>query len=101
MRIHPSILAAVGLVSAAILAPPQSHAMSPLGSVLAEAPPDLAEKAHTKRTCWWRDGKRHCRNVTHRHRWGKRYGYGPGINLYIGPSRHGVHRGHRNHRNHR
>lgn len=100
MRIHPSILAAVGLLSAAILAPTPSYAMSPLRSALTETAPELAEKAHTRRTCWWHNGKRHCRNVAHRHRWGKRYGYGPGFNLYIGPPRHGVHRGHR-HGNHR
>lgn len=101
MRIQSTFLAAAGLLAAAMIVPVQAHAVSSPGTALDSQPAQLVEKAHAKRTCWWRKGKRHCRYVSHRHRWGNGYGYRPGFNLYIGPPRHGVHRGDRHHRKHR
>ena len=84
--------AGTALALAGLLAMPASAApagMAGLNSAVATQP--AAEKVHWRpyRHCHWRRGFRRCHG-------GVAYygGYGPGVQLYIGPSR----RGHRQHR---
>lgn len=100
MIIRNTLIAAAGLFVVGFMAPPAAQAAPPVAADIAQGVQGTVEKAHTKRRCWWRNGRRHCRYVRHHHRWGHRYGYGPGFSLYFGPSR-GIHRGHRNRGHHR
>ncbi len=101
MRIQSTMLAAAVLFAAAIYVPTRSQAAPSIGGSLTSPASELVKKAHVVRKCWWRKGKRHCRYVSHHHRWRKFYGYRPGFSFYIGPPRHGLHRGHRHHRRHK
>lgn len=54
------------------------------------------EQVHYRgyRHCHWRHGHRHC----HGERTYRRYGYGPGVSIYIGKRYGHRHRGHRHYR---
>ena len=96
MTLRHTIVTAAGLLFLA-MAVPSAQAAPGVSPGLNTSADSQVEHVHMKRHCWWHKGKRHCRYVSHRHRWGKGYGYRPGFGVYIGQSHRGIHRGHRHH----